>query len=56
MWIAAKLFEDGKLTSGQAAVLVGVSKRVFIELLAKYNVSLFNYDLEEIEADLNFEA
>ncbi|NCQ11351.1 MAG: UPF0175 family protein [Bacteroidetes bacterium] len=55
MWIAAKLYEEGKLSSGQAALMVGVSKRVFIELLAKYKVSLFNYDLNEIEADLNNE-
>lgn len=52
MLIAAKLFEDGKLSSGQAAEIVGVSKRTFIELLGKYNVSVFGYSYEELEEDL----
>ncbi|WP_282780785.1 UPF0175 family protein [Phaeodactylibacter xiamenensis] len=52
MMIASKLFEDGKLSSGQAAEIVGISKRSFVELLGKYNVSLFGYDYEELEEDL----
>lgn len=52
MLIAVKLFEDGKLSSGQAAEIVGVSKRTFIELLGKYNVSVFGYSYEELEEDL----
>jgi len=52
MLIASKLFEDGKLSSGQAAEIVGVSKRTFIELLGKYNVSVFGYNYEELEEDL----
>jgi predicted HTH domain antitoxin len=52
MMIASKLFEDGKLSSGQAAEIVGLSKRSFVELLGKYNVSLFGYDYEELEEDL----
>ncbi|WP_439484466.1 UPF0175 family protein [Cyclobacterium plantarum] len=52
MLIAVKLFEDGKLSSGQAAEIVGVSKRTFIELLGKYNVSVFGYNYEELEEDL----
>ncbi len=52
MMIASKLFEDGKLSSGQAAEIVGISKRSFIELIGKYNVSLFGYDYDELEEDL----
>ena len=52
MIIASKLFEDGKLSSGQAAEMVGISKRSFVELIGKYNVSLFGYDYEELEEDL----
>jgi predicted HTH domain antitoxin len=52
MLIAAKLFEDGKLSSGQAAEIAGISKRAFVELLGKYNVSLFRYDYEELAEDL----
>lgn len=52
MLIASKLFEDGRLSSGQAAEVVGISKRAFIELLGKYQVSLFGYSFEELEEDL----
>jgi len=33
MIIAVKLYEDAKLSAGQAAKMVGLSKRTFIELL-----------------------
>ncbi len=49
--LASKLYEEGKLSLGQAADLAGVSKRTFMELLGDYGVSLFNYDVEEIEKD-----
>jgi len=52
MMIASKLFEDGKLSSGQAAEIVGISKRSFVELIGKYNVSLFGYDYKELEEDI----
>jgi len=52
MYLASKWFEEGKLSSGQAAEMVGVSKRVFIELLGKYGVSVFGYDFDELEHDL----
>lgn len=52
MMIASKLYENGKLSSGQAAEMVGISKRSFVELLGKYDVSLFGYDYNELEEDL----
>ncbi len=52
MLVATKLYEDGKLTSGQAAEIAGLSKRAFIELLGKYGVSVFGYDFDEIEKDI----
>jgi predicted HTH domain antitoxin len=52
MLFASKLYEKGKLSLGQAADLAGVSKRVFIELLGKYGVSVFNYPPSDIEKDL----
>jgi predicted HTH domain antitoxin len=51
MCIAAKLFESGRLSSGQAAETVGVSKRAFIELLGQYGVSVFQQTPEEIALD-----
>ena len=52
MIIAAKLYELGRLSSGQAAEVAGLSKRAFIELLGKYNVSVFGYDENELAEDL----
>lgn len=52
MMVASKLFEDGKLSSGQAAAIAGISKRSFVELIGKYNVSLFGYDQDELDRDL----
>lgn len=33
MLIAAKLFDEGLISSGQGAAMVGLSKQAFIELL-----------------------
>lgn len=52
MIIASKLYEDGRLSSGQASEIVGVSKKTFIEVLGKYNTSLFGQDLPELEEDI----
>lgn len=52
MIIASKLYEDGILSSGQAAELAGVSKRTFIELLGHYNVSVFTKSLNDLESDI----
>ncbi|MEO1516954.1 MAG: UPF0175 family protein [Bacteroidota bacterium] len=52
MIIASKLFSDGKLSSGQAAEIVGLSKRAFIELLGKYEVSIFDSSQTELESDI----
>lgn len=42
-FLAAKLFESGKLSLGQAAELANMTKVAFSELLSDYNVSLINY-------------
>ena len=52
MAIAARLYEKGKLSLGQAAQLAGVSKRKFMETLGEFNVSVFNYPPEELETDI----
>jgi predicted HTH domain antitoxin len=52
MMIASKLYEDGTLSSGQAAELAGISKRSFIEMLGKYGVSVFSTSLEDLESDI----
>ncbi|MDQ6788664.1 MAG: UPF0175 family protein [Acidobacteriota bacterium] len=52
MIIASKLYELGRLSSGQAAEVAGLSKRAFLELLGKYNVSVFGYEADELAEDL----
>ncbi len=49
---AAKLYELGKLSSGQAAEVAGLSKRALFELLGKYSVSVFGYDENDLAEDL----
>lgn len=50
-FLAAKLYESGKLTLGQAADLAGLSKVAFAEILSDFNVPLFNYPASEISKD-----
>ena len=52
MYLASKLYEEGRLSSGQAAKMVGLTKLAFIEILEKYGVSVFGYDFDELENDL----
>jgi predicted HTH domain antitoxin len=52
MHLAAKLFDEGWITSGQGAEMVGLSKQAFIELLGKNKVSIFQYDVDDIEEDI----
>ena len=52
MTLASRLYELGKISSGQAAEMVGLSKRAFIEQLGKYNVSVFGYTLEDEDLSL----
>jgi predicted HTH domain antitoxin len=50
-FLAAKMYEIGKLSLGQAASLAGLSKIAFTEILADYNVSLINYPYSDISTD-----
>ena len=50
-FLAAKMYEAGKLTLGQAADLAGLSKTTFAELLADYDVSLIDYPPSEVISD-----
>ena len=51
-FIAAKLYESGKLSLGQAANMVGLSKRTFAELLSDYGVFYINYTTDELSDEL----
>ena len=47
-FLAAKLYESGRLSLGQAANLAGLSKVAFSEILADYDVSIIYYPPFEI--------
>jgi len=49
---ALKMFELGKLSSGKAAELAGMSRVEFFEACGRYHVSVFNYPPKELEAEI----
>jgi predicted HTH domain antitoxin len=49
---ALKMFELGKLSSGKAAQLAGLSRVEFLEQCGRYRVSVFNYSSEELRGEL----
>ena len=46
--LALKLYELGKISSGKAAKLAGLSRVGFLMKLGRYKVSPFQVDLDEI--------
>ena len=52
IFVATRLYEQGKLFLGQAAELVGLKKRTFAESLGKYGVSIFNYPASDLSRDV----
>lgn len=52
MLFASRLYEKGKLSLGQAAEMVGLSKKTFMELLGDYDVPVFNHPLSDLENDI----
>jgi len=52
--LAAKLYEMGKISSGQAARLAGKSRVEFLFSLARLNVPMSNLQAEDIKNELNF--
>ncbi len=49
---ALKMFELGKVSSGKAAELAGMSRVEFLETCGRYRVSVFNYPSEKIEEEI----
>lgn len=52
-FIAAKLYESGKLSLGQAADMARLTKRTFAELLGEYGVSFINYSADDLKDELD---
>lgn len=51
-FLAAKLFESGRLTLGQAAEVAGQPVWQFMESISRLGVSVINMNLEMLEDDL----
>jgi predicted HTH domain antitoxin len=49
--LAVKLYEMGKLSSGRAAELAGMSRVGFLQLLSRYGAPIFDLSTEELNAD-----
>lgn len=47
-----RLFEQGRISSGYAASLLGMTRRDFLELLQKRGVPFVRYTEEDLEKDL----
>ena len=48
-----KLYELGSVSSGIAARVLGLSRLDFLELLARYNVSVLGgYDMDDLNEDI----
>ena len=43
---------SGKVSVGQAAEIVGISKRSFIEIMGRFGVSLFGDSVEDLKSDI----
>ena len=52
MIVSTNLYEQGRLSLGQAAEVAGLTKRTFAELLGKFNVSIFNFPASDLSGDI----
>lgn len=52
IYLASKMYEDEIISSGQAAKMVGLSKRSFIEIMGKYGVSAFSSSIDDLLSDI----
>ena len=52
MLVSTSLYEQGKLSLGQAAEIADLTKRTFAELLGKFNVSIFNFPASDLSRDV----
>lgn len=51
-YLASKMYQDGLLSAGQAAQLIGTSKEEFLEQLASFGVSVFSESVEDFLKDI----
>jgi predicted HTH domain antitoxin len=52
MLLAGQLYKRGKVSIGQAAEIVGVTKRTFIEVMGRFGFSLFSDSVDDLKNDI----
>ena len=51
-WLVFSLFSEGKISSGKAGKLLGISRVEFIQLLKTRGIAFINYDKDEVKEEL----
>jgi len=51
-WLVFSLFSEGKISSGKAGKLIGLSRLEFIQLLKTRGIAFINYSEDEIREEL----
>lgn len=51
-WLVFSLFSEGKISSGKAGKLLGLTRLEFIELLKTRGIAFVNYSEDELKEEL----
>jgi predicted HTH domain antitoxin len=51
-WVLLELFQEGKISSGKAAEMLGLSKSQFLDLLNQRNLPYLDADLGNLEREV----
>jgi predicted HTH domain antitoxin len=51
-WVLLELFQEGKISSGKAAEILGLSKAQFLDLLSQRNLPYLDADLTDLEREV----
>jgi len=51
-WLVFSLFSEGKISSGKAGKLLGITRVEFIQLLKTRGIAFINYSEEEIAEEI----
>lgn len=51
-WLVFSLFSEGKISSGKAGKLLGITRLEFIELLKTRGIAFINYSEDQLKEEL----
>jgi len=51
-WLVFSLFSEGKISSGKAGKLLGLTRLEFIDLLRSRGISFINYSEDELQEEI----